>query len=57
MPMSLVFSLTIAQKIARTRKTAVSEMIPNRNSVSAISFSIAPIMVRLRSFQVTMRSR
>ena len=44
--MSLVFSLTIDQKIASTRNTAVIEMKLKMNSTNPVSFFTAVISVR-----------
>jgi hypothetical protein len=49
MPMSLVFSLTMLQKIASTRKTVVKHTSPKTKRTRPVSFSTAAIMVRLRS--------
>ena len=55
MPMSLVVSLTIAQKIANTRKTDVSETMPKINITSTISFLTAPMYTACCCSHVTMR--
>ena len=51
-PMSLVFSDTIDQKIASTRNTLVNDTIPKMNRTNPVSFLTALIIVALSSSQV-----
>ncbi len=52
MPMSLVFSRTIAQKIARIRNDTVIDTTPRISSTITISFFTAPTSVACSSSHV-----